>query len=136
MQGCFVNVRDPYLVIWYRRLWNVCNYKVPCVSRVLCFTREYLSCDNLMSNKQQFLVFHDSFEAIVTNLSEEIVCKNLELGTAHVIQCHYHNYKHSAILFNHMLLNPSFVTSSTTLFSVCNTTVVRILYVGQVSQKD
>ena len=38
-----------------------------------------------MSNKQQFFVFHDSFEASYLSIIEEIVCKNLKLGTAHVI---------------------------------------------------
>ena len=35
-----------------------------------------------MSNKQQFFVFHGSFEASYQSIIEEI---NLELGTAHVI---------------------------------------------------
>ena len=38
-----------------------------------------------MNNKQQFFVFHDSFEASYLSIIEEIVCKNLKLGTAHVI---------------------------------------------------
>ena len=38
-----------------------------------------------MNNKQQFFVFHNSFEASYLSIIEEIVCKNLELGTAQVI---------------------------------------------------
>ena len=38
-----------------------------------------------MSNKQQYFVFHDSFEASYQSIIEEIVSKNLELGMAHVI---------------------------------------------------
>ena len=61
---------------------------------VLIWFCEYLSCDNLMSNKQQFFVFHDSFEASYQSVIEEIVCKNLELGTAHVTHM---PLQHSAI---------------------------------------
>ena len=42
--------------------------KVPCVSRVLCFMQA-------VSSKQQFFVFHDSFEASYQSIIEEIVCK-------------------------------------------------------------
>ena len=38
-----------------------------------------------MSNEQQFFVFHDLFEASDLSIIEDIVCKNLTLGTVHVI---------------------------------------------------
>ena len=39
-----------------------------------------------MSNKQQLLVLHNSFAASCLSIIEEIVDKNLELGTVHVIR--------------------------------------------------
>jgi len=37
-----------------------------------------------MSNKQQFFVFHDSFEASYLSIIEEIVCKNLKAHVTHM----------------------------------------------------
>ena len=63
-------MRGTWPLVEYRRLRNVCNCKAPCVSHVLCFTQV------ATSNKQQFFVFDDSFEASYQSIIEEIVCKN------------------------------------------------------------